>query len=161
MALKNQEQKSRGFSFWGVALMAGLLAIVCMLPGNVQARNIKVGIIDCYSGPPAVFGKDALNGFKLAKELIMRENVNILVGTINSGAALAVSSYAKKAKVPFIVWISKSQKITGAEGHRYVFDAGENPAMALGAIGAGWIGMIIQLALIPPVVRAIERVRNP
>jgi hypothetical protein len=30
-------------------------------------------------------------------------------------------------------------------------------AMAVGAIGAGWIGMIIQLALIPAVVRAIER----
>jgi hypothetical protein len=30
-------------------------------------------------------------------------------------------------------------------------------AMALGAIGAGWIGMVIQLALIPAIVRAIER----
>jgi hypothetical protein len=34
-------------------------------------------------------------------------------------------------------------------------------AMAMGAIGAGWIGMVIQIALIPPIVRAIERVRNP
>jgi niacin transporter len=34
-------------------------------------------------------------------------------------------------------------------------------AMAIGALGAGWIGMIIQLALIPPIVRAIERARNP
>jgi niacin transporter len=33
-------------------------------------------------------------------------------------------------------------------------------AMALGAMGAGWVGMIIQLALIPPIVRAIERVRE-
>jgi hypothetical protein len=33
-------------------------------------------------------------------------------------------------------------------------------AMAAGAIGAGWIGMVIQLALIPAVVRAIERVRK-
>lgn len=31
---------------------------------------------------------------------------------------------------------------------------------AFGAIGAGWIGMVIQLALIPPIVRAIERMRN-
>lgn len=30
-------------------------------------------------------------------------------------------------------------------------------AMAIGAIGAGWIGMVIQLALIPAIVRAIER----
>jgi niacin transporter len=33
-------------------------------------------------------------------------------------------------------------------------------AMAVAAIGAGWIGMAIQLALIPAVVRAIERVRG-
>lgn len=34
-------------------------------------------------------------------------------------------------------------------------------AMALGALGAGWVGAAIQLALIPAVVRAIERLRNP
>jgi niacin transporter len=33
-------------------------------------------------------------------------------------------------------------------------------AMAIAAIGAGWIGMAIQLVLIPAVVRAIERVRG-
>lgn len=32
-------------------------------------------------------------------------------------------------------------------------------AMAIAAIGAGWMGMAIQLVLIPAVVRAIERVR--
>ncbi|MEJ2730546.1 MAG: ABC transporter substrate-binding protein, partial [Deltaproteobacteria bacterium] len=110
-----------------------------------------------------LFGKDALNGFKLAlnginaegvlgkkiefttrdtkfkvdlalnfaKELVLREDVDILVGTINSGAALAVSeAVAKREKVPFIVWISKSENITGKKGHRYVFSAGENTAMA-------------------------------
>ncbi|MBN1459527.1 MAG: ECF transporter S component [Armatimonadetes bacterium] len=35
------------------------------------------------------------------------------------------------------------------------------PVMAFAAVGAGWIGMVIQIALIPPIVRAIERVRNP
>lgn len=129
---------------------------------------IKVGIIDCYSGPPAVYAEDALHGFKLAlkdinkdgvlgrkiewtnrdtkfkpeialnmaKELIMREKVDVLVGTINSGAALAVSTtVAKKNKVPFMVWIAKSERITGEEGHRYVFSTGENTAMA-GKAGA-------------------------
>lgn len=33
-------------------------------------------------------------------------------------------------------------------------------AMAFAAIGAGWVGMAIQIALIPAVVRAIERLRN-
>ena len=96
---------------------------VLLVPTSVLARNIKVGIIDCYSGPPAVYGQDALNGFKLAleeinkkgvlggkieymtrdtkfkvdialnmaKELVLREDIDVLVGTINSGAAMAVS----------------------------------------------------------------------
>ena len=143
----------------GVALFA---ILVILLPAQSKARPIKVGIIDCYSGPAAVFGKDALNGFKLAlatinkkgvlgtkiefttrdtkfkvdiglsmaKELIMRENVDVLVGTISSGVALAVSDYVRREKVPFIVWISKSERITGEKGHRYVFSTGENTAMA-------------------------------
>jgi branched-chain amino acid transport system substrate-binding protein len=148
----------------GFVILGFLAAITLILaPIDAEAKNIKVGIIDCYSGPPAVYGKDALNGFKLAlqeinakgvlgkkieftardtkfkvdialnmaKELVLREEVDILVGTINSGAALAVSAaVAKKEKVPFITWISKSENITGAKGHRYVFSCGENTAMA-------------------------------
>ena len=147
----------------GIAAFVGLLAFLTVLsPVQAEARNIKVGIIDCYSGPAAVYGKDALNGFKLAvdeinqkgvldgkiefmkrdtkfkvdiglgmaKELVMRQDVDILVGTISSSVALAVSDYAKSEKRPLITWISKSEKITGAKGHRYVFSCGENSAMA-------------------------------
>jgi len=141
-------------------------------PGPLQAqaprleRAIKVGIIDTYSGPPAAFGNDALNGFKLAlaeinrdgvlgariefvtrderfspevglsmaRELVLQERVDLLVGTINSATALAIGAYAKEQKIPFIVWISKSEKITGQSGHRYVFSTGENTAMAGRAI---------------------------
>jgi len=154
----------RRFMKTSFAVLGAILAIsFVLLPVHSEARNIKVGVIDCYSGPPAVYGKDALNGFKLAledinkkgvlgkkiefttrdtkfkvdlalnmaKELVMRENVDVLVGTINSGAAMAVSdAVAKKEKVPFIVWISKSENITGKKGHRYVFSSGENTAMA-------------------------------
>ncbi len=155
--------ESRGRKVICMMLAAVLAAWLGWGPATVEARNIKVGIIDCYSGPPALYGKDALNGFKLAlesinkegvlgkkiefttrdtkfkvdialnmaKELVMREDVDVLVGTINSGAAMAVSeAVAKKEKVPFIVWISKSERITGEKGHRYVFSAGENTAMA-------------------------------
>lgn len=154
----------RNFCLKGFILLTALVMVsLVFLPGHATARNIKVGIIDCYSGPPAAYGKDALNGFKLAleeinkkgvlgkkiefttrdtkfkvdialnmaKELVMREEVDVLVGTINSGAALAVSdAIAKKEKIPFIAWISKSERITGEKGHRYVFSAGENTAMA-------------------------------
>jgi branched-chain amino acid transport system substrate-binding protein len=73
-------------------------------------------------------------GLSVAKELVMRENVDLIVGTINSSVTLAISDYMKEEKVPFIVWISKSEKITGEKGHRYVFSTGENSAMA-GKVG--------------------------
>ncbi len=159
-----------------------LTFVFIFFPASAKAqRPIKVGILDTYTGPPAVFANDALNGFKLAlgeinkkgvlgtkiefttrddkwevgisltmaKELVMRENVDVIVGTINSSVALAVSDYAKGEKVPFIVWISKSEQITGSKGHRYVFSTGENSAMGgkAGATGLAkkpylkyWIG---------------------
>ena len=43
---------------------------------KAEARNIKVGIIDCYSGPAAVYGEDALNGFKLALQEISKMALN-------------------------------------------------------------------------------------
>ena len=74
-------------------------------------------------------------GLSVAKELVMRENVDLIVGTINSAITVAISDYLKGEKVPFIVWISKSEKITGEKGHRYVFSTGENSAMG-GKAGA-------------------------
>jgi branched-chain amino acid transport system substrate-binding protein len=137
--------------------------MLILQPADVNAqRTIKVGILDTYSGPPAVYGNDALNGFKLAlndinkkgvlgtkiefttrddkfkvdiglsmaKELVMMEKVDLIVGTMNSAVSLAVSDYVKGEKVPFIVWISKTEKITGEKGHRYVFCTAENTYMA-------------------------------
>lgn len=151
-----------------VAVIAALCFFVVSAP--VEARNIKVGIVDTYSGPAAAYGIDALNGFKLAleeinkkgvlggkiefttrdekfkvdvglamaKELVMRENVDVIVGTINSGASLAISEgVAKAEKVPFIVWTAKDEKITGELGHRYVFSTSENTAMGGKAGGVG------------------------
>lgn len=76
-------------------------------------------------------------GLSAAKELIMREKVDMLMGTINSALALAISDLAQKEKVPFFATFSKSAKITGAKGHRYVFQITENTAMIGQAAGAG------------------------
>jgi len=147
-----------------LAILTSVLTILLVFySANANAqRTIKVGILDTYSGPPAVYGNDALNGFKLAlneinkkgvlgtkieftnrddkfkvdiglsmaKELVMMEKVDLLVGTINSAVSLAVSDYAKGEKIPFIVWISKTERITGEKGHRYVFSTAENTYMA-------------------------------
>lgn len=154
-----EKYKTKGC--WAFLFIFALLIII--FPNGAQAqRAIKIGILDPYTGPPAVYAQDALNGFKLAlgeinktgvlgskiefttrdtkfkvdiglsmaKELVMMEKVDLLVGTINSAVSLAVSDYAKGEKIPFIVWISKSEKITGEKGHRYVFSTAENTYMA-------------------------------
>jgi len=73
----------------------------------------------------------------MAKELIMMEKVDILMGTINSAASLAVSEYCKTEKIPFLVTFSKSEKITGEKGHRYVFSVAENTVMIGKAAASG------------------------
>ena len=65
----------------------------------------------------------------MAKELVMKEGVDLLMGSTNSGGALAMSDFAKKEKIPFIVTDAKSDKIVGEKGHRYVFNANENTMM--------------------------------
>lgn len=145
--------------FTFMCLIMGLFAFGSL---SLAADEIKVGIIDTYSGPPSSYALDVLDGFKLAlnkinagggvlgkkitfvtrddkfkvdlgltaaKELIMRENVNILVGTINSAVTLAVSDLAQKEKVPFLVTYAKSSNITGAKGHKFVFSMNENTEM--------------------------------
>jgi branched-chain amino acid transport system substrate-binding protein len=155
---------------FGRILALTLLAVLC-LAGPLQAEKvIKVGIVDCYSGPPSTYTNDVRDAFKLvtdeinaaggvlghqiqfvtrdskfkvdlglsaAKELVLRENVDILMGTINSALALAISDLAKKEKIPFLATFSKSAKITGASGHRYVFSITENTALAGKAAAAG------------------------
>lgn len=149
-----------------LAILAGLF-----FAAGVSAKTIKVGIVDCYSGPPSTYTNDVRDGFQLyvdkanaaggvlgehpiefvtrdskfkvdlglsaAKELIMREGVDILMGTINSALALAISDLARKEKIPFFATFSKSAKISGAKGHRYVFQVTENTALAGKAAAVG------------------------
>jgi len=161
-------------STWSIIIVVLVIIVAVVIyyvtrPPKI-VRAIKVGIIDCYSGPPSAYTNDVRDAFKLAvdkinakggvfgrkiefttrdskfkvdiglsaaKELIMRENVDILMGTINSALALAISDLCKKEKLPFFVTFSKSAKITGAKGHRYVFSMTENTALAgkAGAVG--------------------------
>jgi len=54
-----------------VPVILFLSAVFFLLSANAHAAPpIKVGIVDAYPGPAAVFFQDALNGFKLALEEI-------------------------------------------------------------------------------------------
>jgi branched-chain amino acid transport system substrate-binding protein len=69
-------------------------------------------------------------GLTMAKELIMKEEVDALMGTINSAVALAISDFAKSEKTPFFATHTKSAKVTQEKGHRYVFHMTDNSDMA-------------------------------
>ncbi|MBI5252575.1 MAG: ABC transporter substrate-binding protein [Desulfomonile tiedjei] len=56
-----------------------------------------------------------------ARELLLKENVDFLAGTTNSGACLAVSEFAKQKKKLLMVHMARSERITEAKGHQYVF----------------------------------------
>jgi len=167
---------------WVIVFSARVCGLLSLEMATAAEKPIKVGIVDCYSGPPTTYTNDVRDSFKLvvdeinakggvlgrqivfvtrddkfkpdialaaAKELLMREEVDLLMGTINSASALAISDLCKKEKVPFLATFSKSDKITGAKGHRYVFSMNENTAIVGKAAAAGlakrpflkwWIG---------------------
>ena len=65
-------------------------------------------------------------------------------------ASLLVAMVAGRAVwLATVVWLAPLIGITG-----------RTVALALGALGAGWIGIAIQLVLIPAIVRAIEAARG-
>jgi branched-chain amino acid transport system substrate-binding protein len=89
--------------------------------GGVLGRRIEFMVRDDHFKPDI-----AVN---MAKELVMREKVDILMGSTNSAGALATSEFARREKIPFIVTDAKSDKITGEKGNRYVFNTNENTMM--------------------------------
>jgi len=90
--------------------------------GGVLGKKIE------YAARDEKFKPDI--GLAMAKELVMREKVDVLMGTINSATALAVSDFARKEKTPFFVTFAKSEKIIGEKGHKYIFNMNENTEMA-------------------------------
>ena len=132
-------------NFFGRILL--VLAITgALLSGSLAqaADEIKIGIVDTYSGPASTYCNDILDGFKLAvdkinakggvagkkitfvtrddkfkvdlglsaaKELIMREKVNLLMGTINSAVALAVSDLARRRRSRFLSPIPRATRL--------------------------------------------------
>ena len=141
-------------------------------PAAGSKLTLKVGFIDSFSGPAAAYTAGTKAGLEMAadevakaggpkldiiarddafkvdqslamaKELVMNQNVDVLVGIVNSAAALAVAQYANDNKVPFIDSDAMSEKITGQYGGRYVFGIAANTAM-IGKAGA------YQLAKLP------------
>src|SRR6266702_1994136 len=82
--------------------------------GGVLGRKIELVIRDSKA--------DADEAVRMALELILRENVDFLVGTLTSAEGPAVSVVAKENKIVFIAPIPKTDQLTAPDKlHPYVF----------------------------------------
>lgn len=57
---------------------------------------------------------------KAARELVLQDKVDFLAGCISSSVGLALSAYAKDAKVLYFATHCQTSRLTWDDGHRYV-----------------------------------------
>ena len=73
---------------------------------------------------------DANEAVRVARELILKDNVDFLVGTLTSAEGPAVSVVAKENKIVFIAPIPKTDQLTAPDKlHPYVFRISANTTM--------------------------------
>ena len=87
--------------------------------GGVLGRPLKLLVRDCKGTPE--------EATRVAKELILKDNVDFLVGGLSAAQGLAISEVSKTEKVLYIAPISKSTRMCEPPRlHPYVFRAAAN-----------------------------------
>src|SRR5262245_65803149 len=82
--------------------------------GGVLGRKLELLVRDTKG--------NADEAVRIARDLILRENVDFLVGTLTSAEGPAVSPVAKENKTVFVVPVVKTDQLsTPANLHHYVF----------------------------------------
>ncbi len=71
-------------------------------------------------------GSNPENTATVARELIDVQKVNILVGTVSSGATATLQGIANESKIPLIVAPAAANDITGANFNEYTFRVSRN-----------------------------------
>jgi branched-chain amino acid transport system substrate-binding protein len=116
------------------------LAAALAAPGALAQGKLKVGLMLPYTGTYAALGTAITNGFKLyveesggklggreieyftvddesapenANKLVKRDQVDVLVGTVHSGVALAMSKVARDNNTLLIIPNAGADEITG------------------------------------------------
>jgi branched-chain amino acid transport system substrate-binding protein len=94
----------------------------------VQEINAKGGVLgrklELLSRDSKANADEAV---RLARELIIKDNVEFLSGTLTSAEAPAVSTIAKENKVVFVAPVAKTTKLTAPENlHPYIFRLASN-----------------------------------
>src|SRR5262249_52219159 len=96
--------------------------------GGVLGRKIELITRDSKA--------DANEAVRQARELILKDNVDFLVGTLTSAEGPAVSVVAKENKIVFIAPIPKTDQLTAPDKlHPYVFRVASNTTIEGGSAG--------------------------
>ena len=115
---------------YGIPVLQGIemAAAEINAKGGVLGRKIEVLARDSKA--------NADEAVRLARELIIKDNVDFLVGTLTSAEAPAVSTVAKENKIVLIVPASETMMLTDAAHiHPYIFRVATNTDVE-GAAGA-------------------------
>ncbi len=106
---------------YGVPILKGAELAVAEInaKGGVLGRTLELLPRDSKA--------NADEAVRLARELIIRDNVDFLAGTLTSAEAPAVSTVAKENKIVFIAPIAKTTRLTApANLHPYIFRLSSN-----------------------------------
>jgi branched-chain amino acid transport system substrate-binding protein len=116
--------------------LSGTMAI-----SEVSLRDVVLMAVEEINARGGVLGRklelitrdskgDANEAVRQARELILKDNVDFLVGTLTSAEGPAVSVVAKENKVVFIAPIPKTDQLTAPDKlHPYVFRISANTTM--------------------------------
>ncbi len=84
-----------------------------MREGGFLGREVEFIVRDDASNPELTT--------RYCRELITKDEVDWIVGTLGSNGGLAASPVAKEFKTPIFLWDGKSERITVEDWHPYIF----------------------------------------
>lgn len=115
----------------GNAITNGFKLYVAEQGGKLANREVEYYVVDDES--------DAAKATENANKLIKRDQVDVLVGTVHSGVALAMAKVARDTKTLMIVPNSGANELTGSLCSPYIFRTSFSawqPAYAMGKVVA-------------------------
>ena len=119
------------YSALGVAIENGFRLRVQELGGKVAGREIEYVKVDDESDPAKA--TDNVN------KLIKRDNVDVIIGTVHSGVAMAMAKAAKESGTMLIVPNAGADAVTGPMCAQNIFRSSFSnwqPAYAMGVVAA-------------------------
>jgi branched-chain amino acid transport system substrate-binding protein len=95
--------------------------------GGVLGRPVELIVRDDEARPE--------EGVAHARDFILTEEVDVLLGPVSSGVALAITEVAQEHQVPFIVHTSNTEALTVGQWHEYLISVVPNTGMEARAQG--------------------------